>query len=162
MKQLNKELIGKTNEELAILVFRLKLQLLEFRFKKQSGEFDKQHLVKEIRKTIAVVLTILKSRNIDVTIGTHGISMYDRKNNTVTSLNKQANEVMNETSKSFESPEDKTGKAKNVVSSNINKIIDAEDKSLRNIPAKDNIINNAKMKNERKAGPIRKTQGGGQ
>ncbi|MDR2829063.1 MAG: 50S ribosomal protein L29 [Mycoplasmataceae bacterium] len=162
MNKLNKELLNKPNEELAILVFRLKLQLLEIRFKRQSGEFDKQHLVSEIKKTIARVLTILKSREIDITIGTHGITMYDRKGNKVTSLNKQANEVMSETSKSFEKPEDIAKTGKESVVENVESIVKTEENVIKSMPIKNNVAKPAHVENKRKAGPMRKTQGGGQ
>lgn len=86
MSNINKELRTKTNEELCALVFRMKMQLLESRFKMTAGEMEKTHTIVDIRRTIARILTILKQRNIDLTIGTHGVSMYDRTNNTVKSL----------------------------------------------------------------------------
>ena len=82
-----KELNQKTNEELCNLIVRLKLQLLESRFKMASGELEKTHKIREIRRTIAQAFTVLNSRGIDLTVGTHGITMYDRKNNTVKSIN---------------------------------------------------------------------------
>ncbi len=51
-----KELNQKTNEELCNLIVRLKLQLLESRFKMASGELEKTHKIREIRKTIAQAL----------------------------------------------------------------------------------------------------------
>ncbi|GHU34018.1 hypothetical protein FACS1894166_10800 [Bacilli bacterium] len=83
---MNKELRTKTSEELCSLIMRLKLSLLETRFKMASGEGDKNNQAAEIRKTIARALTILNQRQIDVTIGTHGVTMYDRKNNKVKSI----------------------------------------------------------------------------
>lgn len=82
-----KELNQKTNEEICALIVRLKLQLLESRFKMASGELEKTHKIAEIRKTIAQAFTVLNSRGIDLTIGTHGVTMYDRKNKTVKSIN---------------------------------------------------------------------------
>jgi large subunit ribosomal protein L29 len=86
MSNINKELRTKTNEELCALVFRMKMQLLESRFKMAAGEMEKTHTIVDVRRTIARILTILKQRNIDLTIGTHGVSMYDRANGTVKSL----------------------------------------------------------------------------
>jgi large subunit ribosomal protein L29 len=86
MSNINKELRTKSNEDLCALVFRMKMQLLESRFKIAAGEMQKTHTIVDIRRTIARVLTILKQRNIDLTIGTHGVSMYDRSNNSVKSL----------------------------------------------------------------------------
>ncbi|MDE7433835.1 MAG: 50S ribosomal protein L29 [Mycoplasmoidaceae bacterium] len=82
-----KELNQKSNKELCTLIVKLKLQLLESRFKMAAGELEKTHKIKEIRKTIAQAFTVLNSRDIDLTIGTHGVTMYDRKNNVVKSIN---------------------------------------------------------------------------
>ncbi|MDR3063156.1 MAG: 50S ribosomal protein L29 [Methanobrevibacter sp.] len=162
MTKLNQELNQKTNEELAILVFRLKLQLLEFRFKKQTGEFDKKHLVSEIKRTIAKALTILNLRKIKVRIGTHGLTIYDlANNNKPTSLNKQANEVMSETSKAFEAGDEQNKPGKETVKNNVDDIIKVEDSVLKSMPVK-NDIKSGRMDSKRKAGPIRKAQGGGQ
>jgi large subunit ribosomal protein L29 len=156
--KLNKDLLNKTNEELSILVFRLKLQLLEFRFRRQSGDFAKVHLVSEIKKTIARVLTILKSRSIELSIGTHGISMYDRKNNTVKSLNKEANEVMQETPTAFEKPEEAKMNAKTVVDKEVKNIIKTEDNVLAKANTKAKPARSSQVKVKKAA--IRKTQGG--
>lgn len=82
----NKELRTKTNEELCALVFRMKMQLLESRFKMAAGEMEKTHTIVDVRRTIARILTILKQRHIDLSIGTHGVTMYDRNNNSSKSL----------------------------------------------------------------------------
>lgn len=66
---LNKDLRSKSNEELVELITKLKTQLLEIRFSVASGEEDKQHNAKEIRKTIARVLTIINERKIGVNDG---------------------------------------------------------------------------------------------
>ncbi|GHU26435.1 hypothetical protein FACS1894152_1030 [Bacilli bacterium] len=91
---MNKELRTKTSEELCSLIMRLKLSLLETRFKMASGEGDKNNQAAEIRKTIARALTILNQRQIDVTIGTHGVTMYDRKNNKVKSITNVVSEAL--------------------------------------------------------------------
>ncbi|MDR2636384.1 MAG: 50S ribosomal protein L29 [Mycoplasmataceae bacterium] len=153
--KLNKDLLNKTNEELCILVFRLKLQLLEFRFRKQTGDFNKIHLISEIRKTIARVLTILKTRSIKLTIGTHGIFMYDNKNKTVKSLNDAANEVMKETPKAFEQQADANAPVKEVVDKEVKSIIKTED----NVLAKKAAVKKTSQVKVKKAA-IRKTQGG--
>jgi large subunit ribosomal protein L29 len=95
----NKELELKNNEELCTLVLRMKLQLLESRFMRANGTLEKSHTIVEIRKTIARILTILKKRNIECSIGTHGITMYDRANNTVKSINQEASAVINNVEK---------------------------------------------------------------
>ncbi|MDR0985503.1 MAG: 50S ribosomal protein L29 [Mycoplasmataceae bacterium] len=86
MGNINKELKQKTNEELCSLIMRLKLQLLEARFKMASGELEKVNQLQEIRKTIARAMTILTQRHIDLTIGTHGITMYNRETKEVKSI----------------------------------------------------------------------------
>ncbi|MDR0739474.1 MAG: 50S ribosomal protein L29 [Mycoplasmataceae bacterium] len=83
---MNKELRTKTNEELCSLIMRLKLQLLESRFRMASGELEKTHTLPEIRKTIARALTILNERQIKLSIGTHGITMRNLKTNEVKSI----------------------------------------------------------------------------
>ncbi|GHU50479.1 hypothetical protein FACS189459_4410 [Bacilli bacterium] len=94
MNKLIKEISQKSNEDLCLLVMKLKLQLLEGRFAAANGEMEKTHKNKEIRKTIAQALTILKSRDIELTIGTHGIFMYDLKKKTVTPLTEMINETI--------------------------------------------------------------------
>jgi large subunit ribosomal protein L29 len=83
---MNKELRSKTNEELCSLIMRLKLQLLESRFRMASGELEKTHTLPEIRKTIARALTILNERQIKLSIGTHGITMRNLKTNEIKSI----------------------------------------------------------------------------
>jgi large subunit ribosomal protein L29 len=83
---MNKELRTKTNEQLCSLVMRLKLQLLESRFKMASGELEKTNKLPEIRKTIARALTILGERDLKLSIGTHGITMINKKTGATTSI----------------------------------------------------------------------------
>ncbi len=61
----NKDLRTKTNQELQDIIIKLKTQLLEIRFSVASGNTEKQHNAKEIRKTIARVLTILNQRELE-------------------------------------------------------------------------------------------------
>ncbi|MDR0752523.1 MAG: 50S ribosomal protein L29 [Mycoplasmataceae bacterium] len=148
----------KTNEELATMVFQLKLQLMEYRFKKTSGEFKNTHIIKEAKTIIAQALTVLKSRNIEITIGSHGLAMYDRKNNIVTSLNQQVKDTMHKQD---------LASATESASLNINQNENNEEKnnSISDISELSQINNNKKLgqvsqKNVEKT--IRKTQGGGQ
>jgi large subunit ribosomal protein L29 len=113
----NKELRTKTNEELCALVFRMKMQLLESRFKMAAGDMEKTHTIVDIRRTVARILTILKQRKIDLTIGTHGVTMYDRNDNTVTSLTKYVQAIFDRDKKTHKEtinatqatiPDDKT------------------------------------------------------
>jgi large subunit ribosomal protein L29 len=91
---MNKELRAKTNEELCSLIMRLKLQLLESRFRMASGELEKTNSLPEIRKTIARSLTILNERGIKLSIGTHGITMRNLKTNEVTSITNVVQEAL--------------------------------------------------------------------
>lgn len=59
---MNKELRAKTNEELVDLVVRLKGQLLQYRFKKAHGELEKAHVIKDTKRVIAKIFTILTER----------------------------------------------------------------------------------------------------
>lgn len=60
----NKDLRKKTNNELTDIITKLKSQLLEIRFSVASGQTEKQSNAREIRRTIARVLTILNEREI--------------------------------------------------------------------------------------------------
>lgn len=58
----NQDLRKKNNEELTNIVTELKTKLLEIRFSVASGETSQLNKSKEIKKTIARVLTILNER----------------------------------------------------------------------------------------------------
>jgi ribosomal protein L29 len=94
VNSLIKELQAKSNEDLCLLVMKMKLQLLEGRFAAANGEMEKTHKFKGIKKTIARALTVLKSRNVELTIGNHGIFMYDLTKKTVTPLTHLINETI--------------------------------------------------------------------
>lgn len=72
-----KEFAKMSNEELCAIATRLKFQLVEARFKMSSGELEKINVVKQIRKTIAKIFTELTNRGFKVSIGVHGVTMYD-------------------------------------------------------------------------------------
>lgn len=76
----NKEFAKMTNEELCAIAARLKFQLVEARFKMSAGELEKVSVVKEIRTTIAKIFTELTNRGYKVSIGSHGVTMYDLNN----------------------------------------------------------------------------------
>ena len=76
----NKEFAKMSNEELCAIAARLKFQLVEARFKMSSGELEKPSVIKEIRMTIAKIFTELTNRGYKVSIGSHGITMYDLNN----------------------------------------------------------------------------------
>jgi ribosomal protein L29 len=92
------DLIKKSSDELAILALRLKLQLMQERFLKASGN-EKKINVKQIKKMIAHILTVLSSRQLKLSLGTHGVSLIDLKTNKQTSLNKLANSVISQAEK---------------------------------------------------------------
>lgn len=73
----SKEFAKMPNEELCAIALRLKSQLVEARFKMASGEIEKISVVKQIRKTIAKVFTELTNRGYKVSIGAHGVTMYE-------------------------------------------------------------------------------------
>lgn len=83
---MSKELKIKTPEELCAIAARLKLQLLEARFKQATGEIEKLHVIKQIRRTIAQILTELRSRNLTVTIGSHGVALHNILENTTKAI----------------------------------------------------------------------------
>ncbi|MBQ0045532.1 MAG: 50S ribosomal protein L29 [Mycoplasma sp.] len=72
-----KEFAKMSNEELCAIAARLKFQLVEARFKMSSGEIEKVNVVSQIRKTIAKIFTELTNRGYKVSIGSHGVTMYD-------------------------------------------------------------------------------------
>jgi len=76
----NKEFEKMSNEELCAIAMRLKIQLVEARFKMSSGEIEKISVIKQIRRMIAKIFTELTNRGFKVSIGAHGITMYDIKN----------------------------------------------------------------------------------
>jgi large subunit ribosomal protein L29 len=161
---MNKELRAKTNEELCSLIMRLKLQLLESRFRMASGELDKTNTLPEIRKTIARSLTILNERGIKLSIGTHGITMRNVKTNEVKSITN----VVQEALKATTVKDDKNAK-KETVKEAINEATVIAAKASKDEPTKPSgsapvaIKKELKAKMEKKAEKqmIRKTVGGG-
>ncbi|MDR2653700.1 MAG: 50S ribosomal protein L29 [Mycoplasmataceae bacterium] len=142
---------NKTNEELAILAFQLKTQLVEFRFKKNTGEFKKTHIVSETRKMIAQILTVLKSRDVDISISSCGLMMYDRKNNKVVPLSKQAQEVIN-AQRSAVANETANVKTQSESEAKFGTPIDLNQEST---------VKNSQVNQKNVEKTIRKTQGGG-
>jgi len=53
------ELRGKTNDQLATLLLDLKKEAFNLRFQKVSGELEKTSRVREVKRTIARVKTLL-------------------------------------------------------------------------------------------------------
>ena len=60
----NKDFRQKTDQELIDIVKKLRIKLLEYRFKSANGEFDKFHQVRFAKKSLAQALTILHERNV--------------------------------------------------------------------------------------------------
>ncbi|MDR2461989.1 MAG: 50S ribosomal protein L29 [Mycoplasmataceae bacterium] len=86
---MNSELNKQTNEELCLLIAKTKLQLLEARFLQASGDLEKINKAKNIKKVIARALTILNTRKIAFSMGTHGIIMLDKNTGKTTNLTSQ-------------------------------------------------------------------------
>ena len=80
-KFLNTEFKEMSNEQLCAIAARLKFQLVEARFKISTGEIMKISVVNQIRKTIAKIFTELTNRGYKISIGSHGVSLYDLKTN---------------------------------------------------------------------------------
>ena len=93
---MSKEFANKSNEELCAIVARLKFQLLEARFRMATGEIEKVNVIRDVKKTIARILTELTLRGYKVTIGAHGISLYEIKTNKVKVITNDQLEKMNE------------------------------------------------------------------
>ncbi|MDR2567712.1 MAG: 50S ribosomal protein L29 [Mycoplasmataceae bacterium] len=145
------ELRNKTNEEIASLVFKIKIQLMQLRFAQAAGTLDKPNTFSELRRVVALAKTVLTERNAKVTFGEHGATLYDNKNGTVVSLNEQFNKVVNETNSvaSEETPVDK--------------------KEAKKAKKESKLLAKKKLQEAKKVGSqvaykkaaIRKTQGGG-
>lgn len=105
----NKEFEKMSNEELCAIAARLKFQLVEARFKMSSGELEKPSVIKEIRKTIAKIFTELTNRGFKVSIGSHGVTMYDLKNKMkpIALDPKKLNQLMNKDQKDKKKPAEK-------------------------------------------------------
>ncbi len=80
---MNNELKNKTDKELCAIATMLKQKLLESRFKMASGELEKPHVINQVRKAVAQVLTELRSRDLTVSIGSHGVYLHNLKDNSV-------------------------------------------------------------------------------
>lgn len=70
-----KDLRKKTDLELGDLISKLKVQLLEMRFKMANGQVNEVHKISGIKKTIAIAMTVLSERNIKVSFSTHSIQL---------------------------------------------------------------------------------------
>lgn len=91
---MNKELRKKTDIELCALILRLKLELLHIRFATVAGDVAKASKAKAVRETIAKAITVLYQRNKKVSIGSHGVTLYDMKTNKPTSITSQVQEML--------------------------------------------------------------------
>ena len=80
-KFLNSEFKEMSNEQLCVIIARLKFQLVEARFKISTGEIIKISVINQIRKTIAKIFTELTNRGYKISVGSHGVVLYDLKTN---------------------------------------------------------------------------------
>lgn len=85
-----KDLRTKTDYELVELIEKLKIQLLETRFKMANGELEAVHKRKEIKKTIAKAMTVLSERNVKIFFTSTDTQLIKEKNGKqeITSFNK--------------------------------------------------------------------------
>ncbi|MDE7088369.1 MAG: 50S ribosomal protein L29 [Malacoplasma sp.] len=74
-----KDLRTKSDNELGNLISKLKVQLLEMRFKIANGEVEGVHKLKEIRKTIAMAMTVLSERNVKISFSTFNTQLIKEK-----------------------------------------------------------------------------------
>lgn len=63
---INKDFKQKSDKELIEIVKKLRIKLLEYRFKNATGEFDKPNQIRFARKSLAQALTILRERKVDI------------------------------------------------------------------------------------------------
>ena len=90
------QLNSKANDELCALITRLNSQLLESRFKMAVGEVEKTHIIQKIRKTIARCMYILNTRGFNITIGSHGIYLIDKKNNKSANITEKVQKILSQ------------------------------------------------------------------
>lgn len=98
---INKDFQTKSDQELIDIVKKLRIKLLEYRFKNATGEFDKPHQIRFARKSLAQALTILRKRNIKIahlqldklnTLNSEKSFFKATKENATTSATKQESE----------------------------------------------------------------------
>lgn len=104
MQELNK----KTNEELAALIMRLRSQLLESRFKQIVGEIEKTHTMKQMRQMIARCMYILRTRNLKISLGVHGIYLINIADNKSINVTEAVDKIINKESETKDSKVKKT------------------------------------------------------
>lgn len=105
---MNKELRAKTTDELVELVIRLKGQLLQYRFKQAHGELEKPHLIKDTKRLLARIYTILTERKVDANLVTNkandlvikqSASISENAKKAQTNLQKQRSEKLTKSKK---------------------------------------------------------------
>ena len=57
------ELRGLSEEELKEKAGNLKKQLMQYRFQAKTGKLEQQNLIREVRRDIARILTIVNEKN---------------------------------------------------------------------------------------------------
>ena len=139
-KLLNKEFDQMSNEQLCAIAVRLKFQLLEARFKISTGEIAKVSVVNQIRKTIAKIFTELTNRGYKVSIGSHGVFLYDLKTNKPQVIDtKKIQELIKENKSSLLDKFKQDEQKKSTSKSTINKQMQSSQKSdaSKNISVKE-------------------------
>ena len=56
------EIRGKDDADLTVLLEKTRRQLFDFRFKSATGENERPHESRELRKTVARIVTVLAER----------------------------------------------------------------------------------------------------
>ena len=135
-----KELQSKSNEELCALVTRLNSQLLESRFKMAMGEVQKTHIISQIRQTIARCMFILNQRDYDISIGSHGVYLIDKKNNKVRSVTDNVTKILENKNVSNKN----SRKDKNVTVNSTKKTSVAKENITKKEPIKKNTVDDKK------------------
>lgn len=64
-----KEIRDKSNEELVKTIDECKVELFDLRFQKATGSIENPMRIRELRKTIARIKTVLKERETEVKEG---------------------------------------------------------------------------------------------
>lgn len=98
-----KQLRTKTDQELGKLISDLKMRLLEARFKLANGNTEDMHKMRELKKTIAIAMTILSERGIKVSFSTFDTQLIKKVNDkqtiiTISRLDKKKTEHINKKS----------------------------------------------------------------
>ncbi|MGL4768755.1 MAG: 50S ribosomal protein L29 [Mycoplasmoidaceae bacterium] len=148
-----KELRNKSNKELGQLVIKMKSKLLEYRFQESAGELVATHMIKTVKKNIAIALTILSERNVKLSASSVDYSLIEYKDNIRLSRSIRDGKSLLMLEKE-EAPENSINNNPEKKKSIVNKTSKKDSKVDKKIVKKEN-------KNEKKVSLIRKTTGRG-